>query len=104
MGSEEMDEVIGRHGETTRNDNGKRLIQLCKEHEYKITNTYFAHKDVHKYTWEHPTKSLKSIIDLILVKQKHKITIKDVRVYRKPECGSDHYLLMGKFRCNGYKK
>lgn len=104
VGSRMNDEVIGPFGEKVENDNGDRLITLCKQHGYMIMNSFFQHREIHKFTWEQPTKKQKSIIDYIIVKQKRDMIVKDVRVYRKPECGSDHYMLLGKFILTSRKK
>lgn len=85
--------IIGSHGEDTENDNGRRLINLCEQYELKVMNGYFAHKDIHKYTWRQESRKLKSIIDHIIVKQKTELKIFDVRACRGPECGSDHHLV-----------
>ena len=51
---------------------------------------------IHKFTWEQHTRNLKSIIDYIIVKQKSKFQIHDVRVQRGINCGSDHYVVRAK--------
>lgn len=53
-----VNQAVGRHGETRINDNGERLTDLCESHTLRITNGYFEHKMMHKYTWEH-TRNLK---------------------------------------------
>ncbi|XP_030764048.1 craniofacial development protein 2-like [Sitophilus oryzae] len=90
--------IVGRHGEETENENGRRLINLCEQRELKIMNGYFAHRDIHKFTWRQETRHLKSIIDYLIVKQKTNLKINDVRACRGPECGSDHYLVKGEIR------
>jgi hypothetical protein len=42
---------IGPNGENTCNRNGKKLIDFAIYNNMKITNTWFQHKDNHKYTW-----------------------------------------------------
>lgn len=96
VGKQRHSNVIGRHGEETVNDNGERLINLCDQFDLKITNTFFAHKEIHKYTWYQQTRGLKSIIDYLIVRQNSQIKIQDVRVKRGAECGSDHRLLEAK--------
>jgi hypothetical protein len=49
-------------------------------------------KNIHKYTWEQHTKTLKTIIDYIILKQDLKLKIQDVTAYRVPNCGTDHKL------------
>jgi len=51
---------------------------------------------IHKYMWEQHTRNLKSFIDYIIVKQKSKFQIRDVRVQRGINGGSDHYVVRGK--------
>lgn len=69
----------------------------------KIMNGFFEHRDVHKYTWVQPTRGLRSIIDYMIQRQNSKLRTTDVRAFRGPECGSDHYLLVAKVIVN-YRK
>jgi len=73
-----------------------RHIDLCKEQECVVTNTMFQHKDIHRYTWEDPTRQRKSIIDLLIMRRMRKTLLMDVRVYRQPECASNHHMVVGK--------
>lgn len=95
-GSKTRDDVIGQYGEQTVNDNGQRLITLCRQNDLRITNGFYPHKRIHKYTWTKQSQNLKSIIDYLIVRQKTNFRIYDVRVHRGPTCGSDHYLLKAK--------
>lgn len=36
---------------------GENLKDLCKEQQSKITNEYFMHKQIFKYTWTHQTRN-----------------------------------------------
>lgn len=92
-GNEQNSQVVGKFGENTRNDNGHRLINLCENYGLKILNGFFRHKDIHKYTWHQETRQLKSIIDYVIIRQKTTLKVHDTRVFRKIECGSDHYYL-----------
>jgi endonuclease/exonuclease/phosphatase family metal-dependent hydrolase len=94
VGSWRNDEVVGMRGETQVNVNGDRLISLCKQCNLKLSNTFYYHKNIHKFTWERPTLNPKSILDYIIVKQKSLLSIRVSRVKRGANCGSDHYLLV----------
>jgi hypothetical protein len=59
VGVRNSSEVVGRHGETCQNDNGERLIDLCAQFKLRITNMFFKHKDIHKFTWERPSMNQK---------------------------------------------
>lgn len=88
--------TVGQFGEDTINDNGYRLIALSEHNQLKILNGFFEHPLIHKYTWTQHTKKLRSIIDYILIRQRTKLITEDVRAYREPTCGSDHYLIKAK--------
>jgi hypothetical protein len=36
------------------NDNGQQLIDFAFNKDLVVSSTYFAHKDIHKYTWTSP--------------------------------------------------
>ena len=89
-------EVIGRHGEETQNDNGRRLLGSCATNGLTIMNGCFEHKDIHKYTWESRGRGLRTIIDYFAVRKALRQTVADVKVIRGAEAGSDHYLVLMK--------
>ena len=53
----------------------------------------FYHKRIHVYTQEEPRRNEKSVIDYIVGSDRIFKTVRDVRVKRGPEIGSDHYIL-----------
>jgi len=59
--------VIGRYGVPGLNENGRYLLQFCCNNALRIMNTFFQHRDVHKYTWYKPSMEQKSIIDFCIV-------------------------------------
>ena len=42
--------ITGGFGVLGENDNGRRVISLCAERRLSVSNTYFEHKTLHKYT------------------------------------------------------
>ena len=90
--------VIGRQGEETLNRNGHRLLGLCATNNLVILNTFFQHKEIHKFTWESRGRGLRSIIDYFIVGKALRPGVADVRVIRGAEVGSDHYLVLLKVR------
>ncbi|MFA0954742.1 hypothetical protein ACDI60_27250, partial [Klebsiella pneumoniae] len=87
-------QVVGKHGEPHRNNNGKRLLQLCLANDLVILNTKFPHKDVHKYTRVSEERDENSIIDYIIVQQLAARRVRDTRVKRGFDIDSDHRLLI----------
>ncbi|KAK4878322.1 hypothetical protein RN001_010828 [Aquatica leii] len=65
--NEGIERHMGQQDENTKNDNGRRLIDLCVGNDLVITNTKFMHKDIHKYTREVRSRNEKSIIDYFIV-------------------------------------
>ena len=39
---------MGKNGEITANSNGHKLKEFASVDEFKITNTFFRHKEIHK--------------------------------------------------------
>ena len=93
--------VMGRYGEEIVNNNGRRFIDFCIQNRLIIQNTFFQHKDCHKYRRKKKGRNEKSIINYVVTKRQNKGMIKDVRVYRRAELATDHYLLVTKIKING---
>lgn len=93
-----LEEIMGKHGEPSKNSNGNRLIDFCIVNELKILNTFFEHKDIHKYTREERSRNEKSLIDYFLSSGTQGKEVKDIKVKRGCEIGSDHYLVTAKIK------
>src|SRR6266581_5698446 len=91
--SETWKGILGKFGPSDLNNNGKMLIELCSAHALTITNTFYPHKDIHKFTWERRSLQQKSMIDLILVSTGLKSFVTDVKVKRGAELNTDHYMV-----------
>jgi len=62
----------------------------------KITNSFYRHKDIHKFTWE--ARGTKSVIDCKIINDRLKNNIEDTRVFRGSEIDIDHKLVESKFK------
>ena len=58
--------VIGRHKIISANQNDQYLLQFCSSNGLSIMNTFFQHKDVHKYTWYRSSMGQMSLIVFVL--------------------------------------
>ena len=90
--------VIGKHGVTELNENGRYLLQLCCSNGLRIMNTFFQHREVHKYTWYRPNMDQKSLIDFCIVSSDLFFDVLDVRVKRGAELSTDHHLVVCSLR------
>lgn len=86
------DRVLGRFGDERVNENGVCLLDICVEKELFVTNTTFGHKKIHMYTWQRHTE--RSTIDFVIVDERLRTKLKDTRVYRGTNVGSDHFLVI----------
>jgi hypothetical protein len=66
---EDVGYVIGKHGEGTWSDNGKRLIKFCTENNSIIANTIFPHKKICMYTRVEPSKNENSETDYAIIRK-----------------------------------
>ena len=62
--------------------------------ELIVTNTWYTHKDIQRFSWVCPGRQLKSLIDYFLVRKDTKARVHDVKVVRGAEIGSDHHLVL----------
>ena len=91
-----LEQVIGPFGSARKTtENGKQLQLFCALNGLSIGNTYFQHKAIHKATWRSPDKITKNEIDFICISQRWRSSLRDVRVCRGADIGSDHDLLRG---------
>src|SRR5699024_43640 len=93
--------VIGRNGDAHVNRSGELLLEFCASNALSIMNTYFQHKDIHKFTWYRDSLAQRSIIDFVIVSPELKRSVVDVRVKRGAELSTDHHLLVASIRCDG---
>ena len=90
--------VIGKHGVTRLNENGRYLLQLCCSNGLRIMNTFFQHREVHKYTWYRPSIGPKIFDRFCIVSSDLFSDVLDVRVKRGAELSTDHHLVVCSLR------
>ena len=93
-----IEQVMGREGLGTRNDNGERLVDFCTRQDMVIGGTIFPHKDIHKATWISPDERTKNQIDHICISKKFRNTLLDVKARRGADADTDHYLVTAKLQ------
>ena len=81
-----------------QNEAGQRLIEFCQENTLVIANTLFQQHKRRLYTWTWPGGQQRNQIDYILFSQKWRSSIQATKTRPGADCGSDHELLIAKFR------
>ena len=81
-----------------QNEAGQRLIESCQENVLVIANTLFQQHKRRLYTWTSPDGQHRNQIDYILCSQRWRSSIESTKARPGADCGSDHELLITKFR------
>ena len=74
------------------------LIEFCQENTLVIANTLFPQHKRRLYPQTSPDGQQRNQIDYILCSQRWRNYIDSAKTRLGPDCGSDHELLMAKFR------
>jgi len=60
-----MPKCIGPYGEQVTKQNGATLRGFCVFNKLKITDSFYRHKGIDKFTWE--ARGIKSVLDYIII-------------------------------------
>ena len=96
--SQETPGVTGKFGLGMQNEVGQRLIEFCQENALVIANTFFQQRKRWLYTWKSPDGQYQNHINYIVCSQRWRSSLKSAKTRPGVDCGSDHELLIGKFR------
>ena len=80
------------------NKAGQRLVEFCQENALVIANTLFQQQRRGRNTWTSPDGQYRNQIDYILCCQRWRSSIQSSKTRPRTDCGSDHELLITKFR------
>lgn len=98
IGNTAIEWIMHEFNEEHSDDNGEKLLAFCTLNELRINNTFFDHKPQQKITWSN-TRGQTSMIDFIITNRTvHPSQILDVRSLTSANVGSDHLLILGRFR------
>ena len=81
-----------------RNEARQRLTEFCQENILFIANTFFQQHKRRLYTWTSPDGRHRNQIDYILCSQRWRSSIQSAKTRPGADCGSDHELLIAKYR------
>ena len=94
VGSQETPGVTGKFGFGVQNEAEQR------PREHTGHNTLFQQHKRRLYTWTSPDGQHQNQIDYVLCSQRWRSSIQSAKTTQGADWGSDHKLLMGKFRLN----
>ena len=96
-GSQEIPGVTGKFGFRVQNEERQRLTEFCQENALIIANTLFQQHKTRLYKWTSPYGPTKIRL-IIFFAVKDGETIQSAKTRPGTDCGSDHELLIAKFR------
>ena len=98
VGSQETPGVTGKFGLGIQNEAGQTLIEFCQENTLVIANTLFQQHKRRLYTRTSPNGQHRNQIDYIICSQRWRSSIQSAKTRLGADCGSDHELLIARFR------
>jgi len=98
VGSQETPGVTGKFGLGIQIEAGQRLTEFCQENAMVIANTLFQQHKRRLHTWTSPDGQYWNQIDYSLCSQRWRSSIQSAKTRPGVDCGSDHELLIAKFR------
>ena len=93
VGSQEIPGVTGKFGLGIQNEAGQWPTEFCQENALVIANTLFQQHRRQLYTWTSPDGQYR-----ILCSQRWRSSKQSAKTRLGADCGSDHELLIAKFR------
>ena len=98
VGRQEIPGVTGKFGLGVQNEAGQRLTEFCPENALVIANTLFQQHKRRLNMWTSPDGQYQNQTDYILCSQRWRSSIQSAKTRPGADCGSDHELLIAKFR------
>ena len=98
VGSQEIPGVTGKFGLGIKNEEGQKLTEFCQENTLVVANTLFQRHKRRLYTWTSPDGQHQDQIDYILCSLRWRSSMQSAKTRPGADCGSDHELLIAKFR------
>ena len=90
--------TCAKFGFGVQNEAGQSLTEFCQENALVIANTLFQQHKRQLYTWTSPDGQYRNQIDYILCSQRWRNSIESAKTRKGVDCGSDHEVLIAKFR------
>ena len=95
---ENIDGFEGAHGGKgygSRNEEGEMILEFALAHGLVVMNTCFEKEVAKKVTYE--SGECKTVVDYVLIRQRDKNVVQDVKVIRNEPCIPQHKLMVCKF-------
>ena len=96
--SQEIPGVMEKFDFGVQNEAVQMLTEFWQKNALDIANTLFQQHKKRLYTWTSPDGQHQNQIDYILCSQRWRSSVQSAEIRLEADCGSDHELLIAKFR------
>ena len=98
VGSQETPGVTGKFSLGVRNEEGEKANRILPREQTGHSKHHFQNQKRRLYTWTSLDGQHQNQIDYILYSQRWRSSIQSAKTRPGADCGSDHELLLAKFR------
>ncbi|GFO26722.1 craniofacial development protein 2-like protein [Plakobranchus ocellatus] len=98
VGTEKVDDIVGKHGLGIRNERGEKLIEWYQTNNIIVGNTWFQQAQRRKWTWKSPGDDTRNQIDYMIISKRYRNALLLAKTYPSADCYSDHVPVVGKFK------
>ncbi|GFO36321.1 endonuclease-reverse transcriptase [Plakobranchus ocellatus] len=98
VGTEKVDDIVGKHGLGIRNEQGEKLIEWCQTNNIIVGNTWFQQPPRSKWTWKSPGDETRNQIDYMMISKRYRNALLLAKTYPSADCYSGHVPVVGKFK------
>ncbi|GFN88800.1 endonuclease-reverse transcriptase [Plakobranchus ocellatus] len=98
VGTEKVDDIVGKHGLGIRNERGEKSIEWCQTNNIIVGNTWFQQPPRRKWTWKSPGDETRNQIDYMMISKRYRNALLLAKTYSSADCYSDHVPVVGTFK------
>ncbi|GFO12462.1 craniofacial development protein 2-like protein [Plakobranchus ocellatus] len=98
VGTDKVDDIVGKHGLGIRNERGEKLIEWCQTNNIIVGNTWFQQPPRRKWTWKSPVDETRNQVDYMMISKRYRNALLLAKTYPSADCYSDHGPVVGKFK------
>ena len=98
VGSQEIPGVTVKFGLGVQNEAGQRLTEFCQENAPVIANTVVQQHKTQLYTWHHQMVNTEVKLIIFFTTNGWRSSVQSAKTRPGADYGSDHELLIAKFR------
>ncbi|GFO01373.1 craniofacial development protein 2-like protein [Plakobranchus ocellatus] len=98
VGTEKVDDIVGKHRLGIRNERSEKLIEWCQTNNIIVGNTWFQQPPRRKWTWKSPGDETRNQIDYMMISKRYRNALLLAKTYPSADCYSDHVPVVSKFK------